>query len=80
MSDNKRSEWMKGLLFAEEQSQSGWRVCELDYVEQWFSWTYQDTEAKQTVFGEVEWLDGVRAYYSNKYQHKHIKRLCGKDQ
>lgn len=64
-----KSEWFKGLLFAEQQSLDGWRVCELDYVEQWFSWTYQDTKAKQTVFGEVEWLDGVRDFYKNRNHH-----------
>lgn len=69
-----KSEWFKGLLFAEQQSQDGWRVCELDYAEQWFSWTYQDTEAKQTVFGECEWLNGVRDFYKNRNQN--IKRFC----
>lgn len=71
---HEKSDWFKGLLFAEQQSQDGWRVCELDYVEQWFSWTYQDTEAKQTIFGECEWLDGVRDFYKN--QKMNIKRLC----
>lgn len=70
---HEKSDWFKGLLFAEQQSQAGWRVCELDYVEQWFSWTYQDTEAKQTVFGECEWLDGVRDFYKN--QNMNTKRL-----
>lgn len=74
MSDNKRSEWMKGLLFAEEQSQAGWIVSKLNYIEQWFSWTYKDTDAQQTVFGEAEWLDGVRDYYKNR--HQNTDRFC----
>lgn len=64
-----KSQWLRGLLFAEQQAQDGWRVCEVDLIEQWFSWTYKDTEAKQTVFGEAEWLDGVRDYYKNRNEN-----------
>lgn len=71
---HEKSDWFKGFLFAEKQWQEGWKVCEVDYVEEWFSWTYQDTEAKQTVFGECEWLDGVRDFYKN--QNMNTKRLC----
>lgn len=64
-----KSEWYKGLLFAEQQSQDGWRVCQFDCTEQWFSWAYQNSEARQIFFGENEWLDGVRDYYKNRNHH-----------
>lgn len=60
-----KSEWYKGLLFAEVQHQEGWVVCEFHATEQWFSWTYKDTKARQIYFGENEWLDGVRDFYKN---------------
>ena len=62
---HEKSNWYRGLLFAEEQHKDSWVVCELNYVEEWLSWTYRDTEAKQTIFGEAEWVDGVRDYYKN---------------
>lgn len=43
-----KSEWYKGLLFAEEQSALGWRVCAFDYSESWFVWEWpEDFASKQ---------------------------------
>lgn len=47
-------------------SQQGWYVHSFDAVEQWFAWTYGTSDTKHTAFGENEWLDGVRDYYTNR--------------
>lgn len=65
MSKHKKSDWYTGLLFAEEQHKLGWRIYEWGYQDQYVSWTFEDTEAKQTIFMENEYLDGVRDYYRN---------------
>lgn len=59
-----KTEWFRGLLYAEEMSQDGWTVSQLDLSEGWFEWEYEGT--KRQVYGENEWLDGVRDYYKNK--------------
>jgi len=64
--NHEKSEWFKGLLFAEEQSAQGWRVCTFDYDQSWFMWEWSDSEAKQTFFGTREWLQGVLDYYQNR--------------
>lgn len=61
-----KSSWYEGLLFAEEQSAQGWNVCGFDYTESWFMWQWPESEAKQTVFGEIEWLQGVLDFYRNR--------------
>jgi hypothetical protein len=64
-----KSEWYKGLLFAEEQSAQGWIVHAFDYDQSWFMWAWENSfEAKQTYFGTREWLQGVLDYYQNKNQ------------
>lgn len=68
-----KSEWYKGLLFAEEQSAQGWRINSYDYPEQWIAWTFEDTPAKQTVFGEVEWIQGVLDFYKNRNHHTDVE-------
>jgi len=61
-----KSDWYKGLLYAEDMCKQGWYVHSFDAVEQWFAWTYGTSNTKHTAFGENEWLDGVRDYYTNK--------------
>ena len=61
-----KSEWYKGLLFAEEQSTQGWNVCGFDYDQSWFMWEWHDSDAKQTCFGTREWLQGVLDFYKNR--------------
>lgn len=58
-----RSDWYIGLLFAESQRELGFRVCEFDCEQRWFSWMYGDTEGIQVYYGSSEWLDGVMDYY-----------------
>lgn len=62
-----KSDWYTGLLFAEEQSKVGWTFKEIDYVEEHATWNLEGTGGVQIVFGEAEWLGGVRDYY------KHLK-------
>lgn len=65
-----KSDWYKGVLFAEEQHKLGWGVEEFCQPDQYVSWVFKDTEGKQTVFGEPEWLDGVRDYYKHLRESK----------
>lgn len=60
-----KSRWYVGLLFAEEQRKLGWRLEEFCPQDQYVSWVFKETEGKQTVFGEPEWLDGVWDYYKH---------------
>lgn len=65
MTEYKKSEWYHGLLFAEEQHKLGWKIVEVNPVDQYINWEYKDTTGVQTIFMENEYLDGVRDYYRN---------------
>lgn len=61
-----KSQWFKGLLYAEQMSQQGWRVKEFDCLEQYFMWEYADTQGVHKAYGDNQWLDGVRDYHRNR--------------
>lgn len=65
----KKSEWLNGLLYAEEMCKNGYRVVEFYIGGNYFSWELRDTPYfKNTVYYEdYQWLVGVRDYYKNKY-------------
>lgn len=46
-----KSDWYKGLLYAEDMSQQGWYVHSFDAVGQWFAWTYGTSDTKHTALG-----------------------------
>jgi hypothetical protein len=58
-----KSDWYKGLLFAEEQCKVGWTFKGINNVEEYAIWNFEGTDGVQLVFGECIWLDGVRDYY-----------------
>lgn len=69
---HKHSEWMLGLLYAEEMYNKDFRVKGYDPVDQWFSWQYKETEGVHTVYGECEWLDGVLDYYKQQAHNVNV--------
>jgi len=60
-----KSGWFDGLLFAEYLSAQGWTFVCVNESKGLAAWKWEDTDGMQTVFGEAEWLDGVRDYYKN---------------
>lgn len=73
MSKHERSEYMKGVLFAEEQKGIGWVFKSCNYEEQSLTWEWNCSEGcekpRQTIFAENEFFDGVIDY------QKHMERL-----
>lgn len=69
MPKHERSEYMKGVLFAEEQKEIGWVFKAGNYEEQSLEWQWNSCEARQVVFAENEFFDGVIDY------QKHMERL-----
>ena len=73
MPKHERSEYMKGVLFAEEQKEIGWMFKGGNYEEQSLEWQWDSSLAeekpRQTVFAENEFFDGVIDY------QKHMERL-----
>lgn len=68
-----RSEYMKGVLFAEEQKKIGWVFKSCNYEEQSLEWEWNSSldeeKSRQIVFAENEFFDGVIDY------QKHRERL-----
>lgn len=73
MPKHERSEYMKGVLFAEEQKDVGWVFKGCNYEEQSLEWQWSSSEGcekpRQIVFAENEFFDGVIDY------QKHMERL-----
>ena len=73
MPKHERSEYMKGVLFAEEQKEVGWVFKGGNYEEQSLEWEWNSCEGcekpRQIVFAENEFFDGVIDY------QKHMGRL-----
>lgn len=76
MPKHERSEYMKGVLFAEEQKEIGWVFKSCNYEEQSLTWEYVhkngvagEERPRQIVFAENEFFDGVIDY------HKHMERF-----
>lgn len=71
-----RSEYMKGVFFAEQQKEIGWVFKGGNYGEQSLTWEYVhkngvpgDERPRQILFAENEFFDGVIDY------QKHMERL-----
>lgn len=71
MPKHERSEYMKGVLFAEEQKEIGWVFKSCNYEEQSLEWQWNSSEARQVVFADNEFFDGVIDY------QKHVERING---
>ena len=73
MPKHERSEYMKGVLFAEEQKEIGWVFKGGNYEEQSLEWQWDSSlgeeKPRQILFAENEFFDGVIDY------HKHMERL-----
>ena len=76
MPKHERSEYMKGVFFAEEQKEVGWVFKSYNYEEQSLEWEYVhkngvvgEEKPRQIVFAENEFFDGVIDY------QKHVERL-----
>ena len=69
MLKHERSEYMKGVLFAEEQKEIGWVFKSCNYEEQSLEWQWNSSEARHIVFAENEFFDGVIDY------QKHMERV-----
>lgn len=73
MSKHERSEYMKGVLFAEEQKEIGWVFRGCNYEKQSLEWrwnsSFGEEKPRQIVFAENEFFDGVIDY------QKHMKRF-----
>lgn len=76
MSKHERSEYMKGVFFAEEQKEIGWVFKGCNYEEQSLTWEWNSSlglgkeKPRQIVFAENEFFDGVIDY------QKHMERLA----
>jgi len=67
MSRYERSEFMKGVLFAEEQKSLGWKFKTYNYEEQSLTWEWNKSNEdgsfpRQIIFAENDYFDGVMAY------------------
>lgn len=73
MNKHERSEYMKGLLFAEEQKEIGWVFKSCNYELQCLEWEWGSSlgeeKPRQIVFAKNEFFDGVIDY------QKHMERL-----
>lgn len=75
MPKHERSEYMKGVLFAEEQKEIGWVFKSCNYGEQSLEWEWESSlglgeeKPRQIVFAENEFFDGVIDYQN------HMERL-----
>lgn len=74
MPKHERSEYMKGVLFAEEQKEIGWVLTHkaIDgnaICWEWHTPNEDGSKARQIVFAENEFFDGVIDY------QKHMERL-----
>lgn len=73
MPKHERSEYMKGVLFAEEQKEIGWVFKGCNYEEQSLTWQWNSSlgeeRPRQILFAENEFFDGVIDY------QKHMERL-----
>ena len=72
MPKHERSEYMKGVLFAEEQKEIGWVFKSYNYEEQSLTWEWNSSvgeeKPRHIVFAENEFFDGVIDY------QKHMER------
>lgn len=76
MPKHERSEYMKGVFFAEERKEIGWVFKGGNFEEQSLTWEYVhkngvagEERPRQIVFAENEFFDGVIDY------QKHVERL-----
>lgn len=73
MPKHERSEYMKGVFFAEEQKGIGWVFKSCNYEEQSLEWQWNSSKGyekpRQIVFAENEFFDGVIDYQN------HMERL-----
>lgn len=72
MPKHERSEYMKGVFFAEKQKEIGWVFKSCNYEEQSLTWEWNSSvgeeKPRQIVFAENEFFDGVIDY------QKHMER------
>lgn len=77
MPKHERSEYMKGVLFAEEQKEIGWVFKGGNYEEQSLEWEWNSSHGeekekpRQILFAENEFFDGVIDY------QKHMEKVDG---
>lgn len=75
MSKHERSEYMKGVFFAEEQKEIGWVFKSCNYEAQSLEWQWNSSvkeekeKPRQILFAENEFFDGVIDY------QKHMEGL-----
>lgn len=77
MPKHERSEYMKGVFFAEDQKEIGWVFKGCNYEEQSLEWEWdsslglreENEKPRQILFAENEFFDGVIDY------QKHMERL-----
>lgn len=67
------SGWYKGLLYAEEKSQEGWKISGCDYTEGWIKW---ESEGNNIYWFEEDdgFISGVLDYHRNQ-NHKTNKEF-----
>ena len=72
MPKHERSEYMKGVLFAEEQKELGWVFKSCNYEEKSLEWRWNSSEGcekpRHIAFAENEFFDGVIDY--QKYMER----------